>query len=138
MSSSPVFSPFVMLQMTAQTKDSVDDVDLYLEHANNSVHMLLVTNYEEMEDEVDGVLANLTERVDAVVGGLENVRQTLEEVSEDIGELEMKKNQLKTGLEEEKACSQGKQGGKRPVQAKPLPGPHPSVIQAVSFMPRHV
>ena len=73
--------------MTAQTKDSVDDVDLYLEHANNSVHMLLVTNYEEMEDEVDGVLANLTERVDAVVGGLKNVRQTLEEVSEDIEEV---------------------------------------------------
>ena len=89
--------------MTAQTKDSVDDVDLYLEHANNSVHMLLVTNYEEMEDEVDGVLANLTEKVDAVVGGLKNVRQTLEEVGEDIEELEVKKNQLKAGLEESRS-----------------------------------
>ena len=89
--------------MTAQTKDSVDDVDLYLEHANNSVHMLLVTNYKEMEDEVDGVLANLTERVDAVVGGLKNVRQTLEEVGEDIEELEVKKNQLKDGLEESRS-----------------------------------
>ena len=100
---SPVFSPFVILQMTVQTKDSVDDVDLYLEHANNSVHMLLVTNYKEMEDEVDGVLANLTERVDAVVGGLKNVRQTLEEVGEDIEELEMEKNQLKDGLEESRS-----------------------------------
>jgi len=101
-------------KVTNRTKDSLDDAGLYLEHTNNTLHMLLVTNFEQLEEVVDSVLDNSGEiivdklnnltgasavgRLNAVVGGLENVRRTLREVGKDTKNLEIKRNQLKTGL----------------------------------------
>ena len=109
-----VFLHLSNFQVTNRTKDSLDDAGLYLEHTNNTLHMLLVTNFEQLEEVVDSVLDNSGEiivdklnnltgasavgRLNAVVGGLENVRRTLREVGKDTKNLEIKRNQLKTGL----------------------------------------
>ena len=100
--------------MTNRTKDSLDDAGLYLDHTNSSLHTLLVTNFEQLEEVVDGVLDNSGQiivnklnnltgasavgRLNVMVGGLESVRRTLKEVGKDTKDLETKRNQLKTGL----------------------------------------
>jgi len=100
--------------VTNRTKDSLDDAGLYLDHTNSSLHTLLVTNFEQLEEVVDGVLdnsgliivnklnnltgASAVGRLNVMVGGLESVRRTLKEVGKDTKDLETKRNQLKTGL----------------------------------------
>eukprot|EP00092_Neocalanus_flemingeri_P012480 GFUD01013453.1.p1 GENE.GFUD01013453.1~~GFUD01013453.1.p1 ORF type:complete len:941 (-),score=227.62 GFUD01013453.1:453-3275(-) len=100
--------------LTRKMDISLDDTGHYFQHTGDSVHVLLVTNFAELEEVVNDILdesgptlkkqlANITEAVaietlNDLVSGLSKVKRNLRDISDDTNELEAKVAQLQDGL----------------------------------------
>jgi len=100
--------------LTKRMDTSLDDAGDYFEHTGDSVEVLLVTNFAELEEVIGDVLdesgpalkkklANVTEAIaietlNDLVSGLRKVKRNLRDISDDTNELESKVAQLKDGL----------------------------------------
>jgi len=100
--------------LTRKMDTSLDDADDYFKHTGDSVQVLLVTNFAELEDVVNDILdesgpnlkkklANITEAIaidtlNDLVSGLSKVKRNLRDISDDTNELEAKVAQLQDGL----------------------------------------
>lgn len=94
--------------------DSLEDAGGYFEHAGESIEVLLVTNFAEMEEVIGDILddsgpilkkrlANITEAIAIddlanVVSGLDKVKKNLNSILSDTRTLGDKVNQLRDGL----------------------------------------
>merc|ERR1711970_1248182 len=94
--------------------NSLEDVGGYLEHTGESIEVLLVTNFAEMEEVIGDILddsgpilkqrlANITEAIAIndlanVIAGLDKVKNNLNSIVSDTRLLDDKVNQLRDGL----------------------------------------
>ena len=94
--------------------NSLEDVGGYLEHTGESIEVLLVTNFAEMEEVIGDILddsgpilkqrlANITEAIAIndlanVISGLDKVKNNLNSIVSDTRLLDDKVNQLRDGL----------------------------------------
>lgn len=101
-------------KLSTKIDDSLDDVGGYLEHTGESIEVLLVTNFAEMEEVIGDILddsgpilkkrlANITEAIAIndladVISGLGKVKTNLNSILSDTRLLDDKVNQLRDGL----------------------------------------
>lgn len=94
--------------------DSLEDAGSYFQHAGESIEVLLVTNFAEMEEVIGDILndsgpilksklADITEAIAIndltnIVSGLSKVKKNLKSVTSDLRSLEEKVSQLRDGL----------------------------------------
>jgi len=100
--------------LTRRMDTSLDDAGDYFEHTSDSVKVLLVTNFAELEEVVGDILddsgpklkaklANITEAIaidslNDLVSGLRKAKRNLKDINDDTNELEYKVAQLQDGL----------------------------------------